>query len=191
MSSSLRDPSRSQSDDRSVILMFDADRYDIANGQEIPVDAAEGSLRPVQRYVLQAGLDRAREINDEVLDKLEDKWGFVRIRKGEAPKPVSVTPPILEQLHPDDWESEDGKHANSLSVTETIGSSRESGRRGRTMPAVAVFGDPHQPYYARPFSKFEWHYTADTIPPVAPDDASKYSVREVDETQLLDSARRY
>ena len=181
-------PSPKQGDDRSVILIFDADLYDMANGQDIPVDAAMGYLRPVQRYVLQAGLDRAIEINNEVLDKLEDKWGFAQVRKGEAPKLVSVTPPIIEQLHPDDWESEDGK----LEFIICDGNHRVVQRvwkEERTMPAVAVLGTPRQPYYARPFSKFEWHYTAATIPTVAPDDASKYSVRDVDVTRLLPSAK--
>jgi hypothetical protein len=164
---------------RQVILLFDASTHDRHSAASAPPETAIGVLRPVQRYVLRAGLVRARELYDAVLSSLEDPWGFVRVRKGEAPKPVTVTPPILEQLPPGDWEYGpdrpeflvcDGNHR----VVELVWNGRLA------VPAVAVAGTPKEPYYARPFSQYEWDCTAGNVLDRSPDQASKYAVRAVD-----------
>jgi hypothetical protein len=183
---------------RSVILLFDEQDYDVGELSHAPVEAALGVLRPVQRYVLRPGLDRAKEITEGVLDGMTDKWGFVRIRKGGAPEPVSVTPPILEQLHPEDWEDDRGEREYIV----CDGNHRVVQRvwlEERSMPAVAIVGTPREPYYARPFSRFEWDYTATNVQEIAPDTISKYSPRRVDlgkldkasQATLAKTERRY
>jgi len=77
---------------RTVISILDVDEED-------PQRQWIGVLRPVQRYVRQAGLDRAVEIRRFLAtEPALDPWGFVRICKGAAPEPVAVTPPIVEQM---------------------------------------------------------------------------------------------
>ncbi|PWW62791.1 metallophosphoesterase [Actinokineospora spheciospongiae] len=173
---------------RQVLLVFDADAFDRGVVPRLRADAALGVLRPVQRYVLRAGLERANELYEQVLGGLDDEWGFVRVRKGDAPKPVTVTPPVIENLHPDDWEDErgngefivcDGNHR----VVELAWNQRI------VLPAIAVVGEPGQPYYARPFSRYEWSHTAENVRDRSPDQASKYAVRKVDLETLTPSAR--
>lgn len=174
---------------RPGICVYDADDHDIAEAEHLSALDAMGFLRPVQRYVLRAGIERAELINSQVLDKLPDKWGFVRVVKGESINPVAVTPPILEQLHPDDWEGADGAREYIL----CDGNHRVVQRvwmDGRPMPAVAVLGDPNQPYYAHPSSKFEWSITAGNIVPVPPDAANKYWPRTVVVSQLSEKAQQ-
>ncbi|MFC7243033.1 hypothetical protein ACFQO7_11160 [Catellatospora aurea] len=172
---------------RSVILIFSADQYDQDSCREAPADDALGVLRPVQRYVLRAGLDRAREIHDQVLTKLPDPWGFARVRKGPALQPVTVTPPILERLHEEDWENEHGDREyivcdGTHRVVELVWTSHV------VLPAIAVTDAPRQPYYAKPFSKFEWEHTAGNKKDRAPDQDSKYAVRSVDINRLTPAA---
>jgi hypothetical protein len=143
-------------------------------------------LRPVQRYVLKAGLERAEQILEQVrpaLAEANEPWGFARVRKGGAPKPVAVTPPIIEQLHPLDRECGgetdfiicDGNHR----VVQTVWNGRQA------LPAVAVVGDLPEPYYARPFGRLEWEATAENEQVVTPDVASKYLPRKVDRKKDL------
>jgi len=150
-----------------------------------------GALRPVQRYVLKAGLERAKEINEKVRPRLGeegDEWGFARVRKGGAPQAVSVTPPIVEQLHPIDWDDAgesdfivcDGNHRIVQSVW----------RERQPIAAVAVTGKLLQPYYARPFGRLEWDATADNELVVTPELASKYLARKVDRESLPADAKR-
>jgi hypothetical protein len=158
-----------------------------------------GRLRPVQRYVLQPGLERVEALDAAVRARLGedgDRWGFVRVRKGGALKPVSVTPPIVEQLHPDDQERDgggtdfvvcDGNHR----IVRGVWMSGKSGEPGEAVPAVAVLAAPGaeglpQPYYARPFGALEWGATAGNVLVVSPDAASKYLVREVTDADLLE-----
>jgi hypothetical protein len=173
---------------RSVILVFDANSHNQDSVLQASPEDALGVLRPVQRYVLQAGLIRAREIHQQVSSEILDPWGFVRIRKDDAPQPVALTPPILEQLHPDDWEDERGEREFILCdgnhrVIELVWNSEHA------LPAVAVIGIPAEPYYARPFSRLEWSYTAENVRDEAPDQASKYAVRKVDISALNQAAR--
>jgi hypothetical protein len=173
---------------RPGICVYDAEAYDIAQAEDLSVAQAIGFLRPVQRYVLRAGIDRAELINLQVLDKLPDQWGFVRVTKGESINPVAVTPPILEQLHPDDWEGAEGAREYIL----CDGNHRVVRRvwmDERPMAAVAVLGEPKHPYYAHPSSKFEWSITAENVVSVPPDAANKYWPRRVDVSQLPAAAQ--
>ena len=124
----------------------------------------------------------------DAIAKVRHVDGYDRIRKGDAPKPVTVTPPIIENLHPDDWEDErgsgefivcDGNHR----VVELAWNQRV------VLPAIAVVGEPRQPYYARPFSRYEWSHIAENVRDRSPDQASKYAVRKVDLAALDPSAR--
>lgn len=168
---------------RTVILVFDADTHDRESVVHAGADSALGVLRPVQRYVMRAGLERAGELYDQVGSKLADEWGFAYIRKGEAPTAVAITPPIVEQLHLYDWEDDrgagefilcDGNHR----VVELVW------KRRLTIPAITVIGETVQPYYAKPFSRFEWNYTAENVQDRSPHQGSKYAVRTVDPSTL-------
>ncbi len=143
-----------------------------------------GMLRPVQRYVLTSGLKRAEEIDRVVSRHLAerggDPWGFVHVVKGGAPEPVSVTPPIVEQLHPadhDDCSREDLPDYVVCDGNHRI--VRKVWKDGGAAPAVAVVGRLPHPYYARPFGRLEWDATADNELAVTPDLVSKYLPRPV------------
>jgi hypothetical protein len=176
-------------DDRDAIYVYPAERgereFDPATADRAPL----GLLRPVQRYVLLAGLERVEALDVAVRSYLGedgDPWGFVRVRKGGAPSRVSVTPPIIEQLHSDDWSDPilgtdfivcDGNHR----VVQFVWC-----QPGRALGAVAVIGALRRPYYARPFGALEWEATSENRLVVAPDVASKYLPRSVDDSQLLE-----
>jgi hypothetical protein len=169
---------------RQVIAVYGAEAGE-EFGPEVKRRGRLGVLRPVQRYVLRAGMERAAEINAKVIPLLAergDSWGYVRLRKGATPRLVSVTTPIVEQAWKLDLdglstggETEfvvcDGNHRIVSGVWKS-----ESG----WMPAVAVVGELDEPYYARPFGRFEWDATADNVLEVSPDLASKYLTRSVD-----------
>lgn len=171
--------------------------YEARAGEEFGPEVESrklGILRPVQRYVLRAGLERAAEVNERVLTRLTemgDPWGFLHVRKGAAPRSVAVTPPIVEQVWPgdlDDLSEEgqiefvvcDGNHRIVQGVWKAPGTA---------MPAVAIVGEPNQPYYARPFGRLEWDATAENELSVTPDLASKYLARKVEEGDLDERGR--
>ncbi len=179
---------------REVILVFDATEMG-GRGRELSrykVEAdskALGYLRPVQRYVLRAGLERAREVNDFTARMLgDDPWGFLRASWGGFAEPVALTPPIVEQLHPADSEFDDelGDDEVSRKTGEFVlcdGNHRVVQRvwnDGEVAAAVAVLGDPVQPYYARAFSAYEWDITAGTELFTTPEAAFKHAARRVD-----------
>jgi 3',5'-cyclic AMP phosphodiesterase CpdA len=162
---------------RMVIEVVEADASKAIDEQ--PDAVSLGILRPVQRYVLGAGLKRAGEANAKILDKLKDPWGFARVNIPGSIADFSVTPPIVEELAPDEWEGDgtlkefilcDGNHRVVQRVWQ----------EGKPIQAVAICGRLPQPFYARPFSKFEWHITAENVLPSPPDTASKYAARQMD-----------
>jgi hypothetical protein len=166
---------------RPVILVFDAGDHDREAVLHAAAESALGVLRPVQRYVMRAGLERAGDLYERVTGKMADAWGFAKVKRGNAVTPAAVTPPIVEQLHPADCEGEtaefilcDGNHR----VVELVWNRR------LVLPAVTLVGEPAQPYYAKPFSRFEWEYTAENVQDRSPDQASKYAVRKVDLSAL-------
>jgi hypothetical protein len=164
-------------------------------GDERPAGRVLGMLRPVQRYVLEAGLERAGQILEAVrpaLAEAGDPWGFARVRKGGAPKAVAVTPPIIEQLHPVDREMREKDGGEDFIICDgNHRVVRAVWTEGRALPAVAVVGDLPEPYYARPFGRLEWDATADNEQVVTPDVASKYLPRKVDrEKDLPDDEAR-
>jgi hypothetical protein len=181
--------------ERPVIAIFSADQFEAEDCREAPIKAALGTLRPVQRHVMRAGLERAREVHDRVLTQMKDPWGFARVGKGETPTLVSVTPPIIEQLHPDDWDDERGESEyllcdGSHRVVELVWQPRYGSAAGApppkpvVLPAIAIRGTPRQPYYAIPFSRQDWSVTAGNVQDRSPDQAWKYTVRQVDRTSL-------
>jgi hypothetical protein len=172
--------------------VVDADAHE--DGRRYDPDGSEvlGFLRPVQRYVVTAGLVRAQQLEDSVLEPARrdgwDPWGYIRVRKGPAPAPVSLTPPIVEALHPVDFDDDrserdfvvcDGNHR----IVQFVW------RNGVALRAVAVTSRPKEPYYARPFGRLEWDVTAGNEYVVAPDLKSKYSPRPVDRASLPEAAR--
>lgn len=188
---------------RAGIFVYEAERGQSA-ADAIADGRVLGMLRPVQRYVLTAGLKRAAQINRLRSEALpDDEWGFVRVRKGGAPRLVTVTPPIIEELQPadlDDCEYKvdfvvcDGNHR----IVDTVWT------HSAPLAAVAVMGTFPEPYYARPFGRLEWDATAENELFVAPPLAAKYLPRtvtlsgldDIQKTKLLgvserDRFRRY
>jgi hypothetical protein len=196
-----RESARVAGVERKVISVYAAQP-----GEEFGPDVRErgrlGVLRPVQRYVLRAGMERAAEINAMVIPLLAergDPWGYVRLRKGAAPQLVSVTTPIVEQAWREDLDglSRDGETEfvvcdGNHRIVSGVWESRESRESdSEWMPAVAVVGELKQPYYARPFGRYEWDATADNVLEVSPDLASKYLTRSVDwDKDLKDEDRK-
>jgi hypothetical protein len=172
-----------QGSDRLIISVLDAECDD-------PRDSLLGILRPVQRYVLQAGLDRARRISERLVDEPRDEWGYVRIKAGRNARTISVTPPVLEELHFDEFECGgqlgrefilcDGNHR----VVDAVWN------RGRTLPAVAVLGPPRQPFYGHPCSFLGWGRAAANVHSTTPDRCLRYTPREVDLTGLDERSQR-
>ncbi len=153
---------------------------------ELELGEPLGVLRPVQRYVLKAGVERAKVVNDFLAEELTgDPWGFVRASFGGMSDPVSLTPPILEQIWPEDSDSDDGgQHEFVLCdgnhrVVERVWTEETEGSPHRSMAAVAVVGTPVEPYYARAFSRYEWDVTADNQLVITPPTEFKHAARKV------------
>lgn len=151
-----------------------------------------GYLRPVQRYVLAQGLRRAerlrREINNylrqnrSVEDGFSDfadlgvtsKAGYLRVTLSEIGE-ISVLPLIVEQISVGDQEGDvpefilcDGNHrlVQYLLVDkcESVG-------------CAIVAGSPKQPYYAWPYSRWDWNVMLQNQLEDTPDLYSKYTPR--------------
>jgi len=180
---------------REVILVFDATDLrdsggDLSRFRSCPDDAEHGLLgvlRPAQRYVLDSGLERARWVNDFLAKECgSDPWGFLRATFGGAGEPIALTPPIIEQVHRDDWDSDDDTRLEFVvcdgnhRVVQKVWNSE-----GRSVAAaVAVVAEPRQPYYARSFSPYEWDITADNILNVTPEACFRHAPRRVDLEKL-------
>ena len=55
-----------------------------------------------------AGLERAAWVTDFMEEKCrDDPWGFLRAKFGGAGEPLALTPPLIERLDLDDWDSDD------------------------------------------------------------------------------------
>jgi hypothetical protein len=181
---------------RDVILVFDADRQSGAGLGFFRTCSADpehgllGLLRPTQRYVLQGGLDRAVLVNKFLAQEcVDDPWGFLRATFGGAGEPVALTPPIIEQVWWDDWDS-DSRGLREFLVCD--GNHRVVQRvwgEGQAAAAIGVLGEPLQPYYARPFSPYEWDITAENVVAVTPESQYKYAARKVDVDRLDVSQR--
>jgi hypothetical protein len=180
-------------ENRHGIFVFLADGADPCTLQPATCTPM-GMLRPVQRFVLVAGLKRAAEIQKQVREQLTDPWGFVRIKKGAAPRLVSVTPPIIERLHSSDRDSGgigvdfvlcDGNHR----VVQRVWKDEEPLEAVAVVPSEAAEDLP-EPYYAHPFGRLEWDATVDNELRRTPEQASKYLVRRVYADQLKDDELR-
>jgi hypothetical protein len=87
-------------------------------------------------------------------------------------------------VHPEDRDSDDetliefvvcdGNHR----IVQKVWNGRE------VAAAIGVLGQPRQPYYARPFSPFEWDITAENVLSVTPDARFRYAPRRVDLNKL-------
>jgi hypothetical protein len=191
-----RDP---EIEERHGIFVFPADGADPCTLQPA-TGAPLGMLRPVQRFVLVAGLKRAAEIQEQIREQARerlddfDPWGFVRVRKGAAPRLVSVTPPIIERLHSSDRDSGgtgvdfvlcDGNHR----VVQRVWNDEAPLEAVAVVPRDGVKDLP-QPYYAHPFGRLEWSATAENELRRTPEQASKYLVRRVKPEQLEDDELR-
>jgi hypothetical protein len=186
-----RGPGRGAQD---VIMVFDmtelAGTRDLAGVPGIASGQRLGILRPVQRFVMRAGLQRAKTVIDfhqelaaDVVSR-HDPWGFLLARYGEFGETLALTPPILEQLWTEDTQFDpplvpdghvefvlcDGNHR----VVQTVWID------GGVLAAVAVVGRLPQPYYALPFSAYEWENTASQVEDISPPVAAKYAARKPD-----------
>jgi hypothetical protein len=179
--------------ERDVILVFDATARhlsgkDLSFFKTCPDDAENGLLgvlRPAQRYVLESGLERAGWVNKFLADNCsDDPWGFLRATFGGAGDPVALTPPVIEQVHWDDWDSDDDSRIEFVvcdgnhRVVAKVWTGRE------VTAAIGVVGPPRQPYYARPFSPYEWDITAENRLTVSPDPRFRHAPRRVDPDKL-------
>lgn len=175
--------------DRDAILVICAETFASKDVKELTEHDALGRLRPVQRYVLEKGLQRVDELGPvfERLAEEDNQWGFARVRRGDLGMTVSVTPPILEQLHDADLGEQSSKGAEpERRVREFIvcdGTHRVVQQAWRApavpVPAILVDSQPCQPYYARPFGSLEWDMTADPPLSTTPSQSAKYTKRRV------------
>jgi hypothetical protein len=164
---------------RHVIEVYPADNH---TQVQKPEGAPLGVLRPIQRYVLQAGLERAKKINRAILGAAgQDPWGFTRVKLPASFEGFAVTPPIVEELSSNQQEGDqkefivcDGNHR----IVQRVWLEK------KPLQAVAICGQPRHPFYAKPFSQFEWHVTAENKPLIPPDTASKYAVYNPSDKEL-------
>jgi hypothetical protein len=164
---------------RDCILVFDADEASAS----LPADEALGVLRPVQVYVLAAGLDRAAALEDRMESVIEgdERWGFALVRRSEGERPATVAPPIVEQLGDADRDERLPEQLRQLILCD--GTHRVVSavwNRRRALPAVAVLGEPIEPYYAYPQGADTWGSTASNVLETPPAPERKYRVRAVD-----------
>ena len=144
-----------------------------------------GILRPAQRYVLKSGLERAEWVNDFLAEKCAgDPWGFCRATYGGAGEPIALTPPIVEQVHPDDWDSDEEDRREYVVCDGNHRVVSKVWNSGQVAAAIGIDGQPRQPYYARPFSPYEWDLTADNILTVTPPAPFRHAPRRVDPVEL-------
>ncbi|WP_155892096.1 hypothetical protein [Conexibacter woesei] len=173
--------------ERDAILVFAAARADEIGLEDLKPEHALGRLRPVQRYVLSKGLARVDELLPvfEQLAAEGNPWGFARVRKGGVGIPVSVTPPILEQLHADDlgealYDGDEDRTVREFVVCDgTHRVVERVWRRRAVVPAILVDSQPSAPYYALPFGALEWDLTAARPLSVTPPQSGKYVTRAV------------
>ena len=190
---------RSRGRTRELILVFDAtkrktDGSDLASFKTCPEDAAHGLLgvlRPAQRYVIRAGMERARRVNEFMADECRrDVWGFLRAIYGGFNEPITVMPPVVERVQWQDCDSDDDR---SLEFVVCDGNHRvvqKVWNCGEVGAAIGVISEPKQPYYARPFSPNEWDITAGNILSVSPDPLFKYAPQPIERNKLSAEARR-
>jgi hypothetical protein len=187
--------------ERDVILVFDAtalyerggDLSSFRTSPAGPEDGLLGVLRPAQRYVLRAGLERAGWVNDFLAGKCaDDPWGFLRARFGGAGEPLALTPPVIELVHWDDWDSDDDNLLEFVVCDGNHRIVRKVWNGGAVAAAIGVISPPRQPYYARPFSPYEWDITAGNVLSVTPDPRFRYAPRAVDleKLELSEQARQ-
>lgn len=183
--------------DRDAILVISAEAFATKDVEELTEDDALGRLRPVQRYVLKKGLQRVDELRP-VFDRLaeeDNQWGFARVRQGDVGITVSVTPPIIEQLHVADLGEQSPRGAEEgRAVREFIvcdGTHRVVQQAwlepAVPVPAILVDSQPSQPYYAHPFGSLEWDMTADPPLSTTPSLSAKYTPRRVTEADAPES----
>lgn len=91
---------------------------------------------------------------------------------------ISITPPIVESLHPLDWGEGFGE-SDFIICDGNHRLVRRAWDEGVPTPAVAVAGRLPQPYYARPLDRFAWEETAATKLDATPGLSLKYRAREV------------
>ena len=136
-----------------------------------------GVLRPVQRYVMAAGIARAGAINDLVLPRLEDEnepWGFLRILQRGGLRPITIAPPVIERVT-----QADAVGGDLIDFVLVDGNHRVIHRvwnAGQPMPVVAASGVP-EPYYAHPQGRWDWEVTSTNLWDVAPPPHIKYLTR--------------
>jgi hypothetical protein len=149
-----------------------------------------GMLLPVQRYVLRNGIERAGRVEAAVRPRLREEWGFARVREEPGSPWISITPPIVESLHPDDWDEPGCRESDFIVCDGNHRLVRRAWDEGKPTPVVAVTGRLPQPYYARPLDRFAWAETAANKLDATPDLSLKYRAREVDRSSLDEAARQ-
>lgn len=149
-----------------------------------------GLLRPAQRYVMLGGLDRAKSVNEFLDGNLTTPWGFLRATFGGAGDSVALTPPIIERVTPDDVDTEDADRLEFLVCDGNHRVVQKVWLGGEVAAAVAVVDEPVQPYYARPFSPFEWDMTADNKQNQTPQTAFRHAPRHIDDSELSEKAKK-
>ena len=196
----LRRDSNGRKRERDVILVFDATNRLKASDRDLRYfmtcaldwgGELLGLLRPAQRYVLRAGLDRAEWVTNFIAAECKtDPWGFVRATYGGAGEPVSLTPPIVERVQWHDCDSDDEDKIDFVVCDGNHRTVHKVWKNRQPAAAIGVVSEPVQPYYARPFSPYEWDITADNILTVSPDPRFKYAAQRVDLAKLNEQSQK-
>ena len=146
-----------------------------------------GYLRPVQRYVLKAGLERARTLRKKIQEKIsidvkklgkDGENGYLLLKISGREKPIAFLPPVLESItnekEKEDHNNEefivcDGNHR----VVEYLLNSVDD---EPSLNCVLV-RNPNWPYYAYPSSSWDWWVTKENVLASSPDLYGKYTPR--------------
>jgi hypothetical protein len=89
-------------------------------------------------------------------------------------------------VHPDDQDSNDRREFLVCDGNHRVVWKVWNG--GEVAAAIGVVEEPRRPYYARPFSPYEWDVTADNVLTVTPDARFRHAPRRVSLEGLLPGA---
>ncbi|MGI8667986.1 MAG: hypothetical protein ACR2N4_18475 [Jatrophihabitans sp.] len=157
-----------------VLPVLDGERQ--VDPRELAGRTPLGRLVPAQRYLLRAGIVRARTLSELLADQLADPWGCAIVTSAGAA--ITLTPPILERLHPLDR----SVHERTPDFIVCDGNHRiveRAWRRGRPVAAVASLDSPAEPFYILPTREGDWAAVSGNEVQQCPPREQKYTVRAV------------
>jgi hypothetical protein len=165
------------------------------------VEENVGYLRPVQRYVLNQGLRRAKDLREtaiatvalgrDIVDLGSSRdFGYIRawLTGGRV---IAVLPLIVEQIGKAD---EEGCASDSHGEFVLCDGNHRLVQyllmdRHEAMGCAVILGEPKEPYYGWPYSRWDWGIVFQNRLDATPDLYAKYTPRYPDDCKIEDIRR--